>query len=149
MAVTHRALQMFTKVNSKLAYRRQALLVCLNHPELIKLSSNTSPIPPPAQLSWAMFWFCQWQLLQSKFKTIYLVASTETKWIQSVTWTEGIKTKNANHGVFRVNHFSIYCIWYARILKWKLFSPLKMRIPLLGLASKYMKWKKKPSSVPI
>lgn len=43
MAVTYRALQMFTKVNSKLAYRRQALLVYLNHPEFIKLSSNTSP----------------------------------------------------------------------------------------------------------
>lgn len=46
MAVRYRALQMFTKVNSKLAYRRQALLVYLNHPESTKLSSNTLPIPP-------------------------------------------------------------------------------------------------------
>lgn len=45
MAVTYRALQMFTKVNSKLSYRRQALLVSLNHQGFTKLSSNTFPSP--------------------------------------------------------------------------------------------------------
>lgn len=51
--------------------------------------------------------------------------------------------RNANHGVFCVNHFSIHFICYAIILKSQLFSPLKVQTALLGLASKHMKWGKK------